>query len=571
LRVFQRVIQLADLISAQAGGLVGRKIVLRVIAFLGGFGEFVGKLVGTLGLREGVGNGFVTIGLGVGQILLGLLKIALGFDQHLVCLDKFGLRGVPAVSVGVPVGDKRVDLVLDENKVHNTHGERRDNGQNKTDANQHGGFNFQQTKPLAWPCQRRLHFSKTLFPPSWTREDSRPIRPVMKLNHGLHLAYCTNIHRGETWRETFNALKSNTLAVRERVCPRDPFAIGLRLSNQAAMKLSDPKAFLEFQRWLEQNSCYVFTINGFPYGQFHDTRVKEQVYAPDWTSQERLTYTNLLFDLLVKLLPAGIAGSVSTVPGSFKEFIQTDEQEKIIRKNLWRCVEHIARVAEKSNRELHLGLEPEPLGLLENSAETIRFFEQLRSEHPNDLRLDEHLGINYDTCHFAIEFEEPHNAIAALQNAGIKISKIHLSSALKTRATGEARSALKYFADDVYLHQVVARDENGKSRFYRDLPDALADNSQSIIRNPQLEEWRIHFHVPLHTPAAPPFENTNDHLLGVLDLLAKNPKFCSHLEMETYTWEVLPPELKTRSVVEQLAAEYGWTLARLAERGLANR
>jgi hypothetical protein len=393
----------------------------------------------------------------------------------------------------------------------------------------------------------------------------------MKLNHGLHLAYCTNIHRGESWRETFGSLKTHTLAVRERVCPRTPFAIGLRLSHQAAMELYDPKKLLEFQRWLEKNSCYVFTINGFPYGQFHGARVKEQVYAPDWTSNARLAYTNLLFDLLAKLLPAGIEGSVSTVPGSFKEFIRTSEQQKLIRENLWRGVEYISRLSEKSKRKLHLGLEPEPLGLLENSAETIQFFEQLRDKHKNDPRLGEHLGVNYDCCHFAIEFEEPQNAIAALQNAGIKISKIHLSSALKTRATKEARAALKHFADDVYLHQVVARGANGKLKFFRDLPDALADNSKSEIKNSKFPEWRIHFHVPLHAPAILSFENTNDHLLGVLDWLAENPKFCSHLEMETYTWEVLPPELKSRSVVEQLVAEYDWTLARLAERGLASR
>jgi hypothetical protein len=393
----------------------------------------------------------------------------------------------------------------------------------------------------------------------------------MKLNHGLHLAYCTNIHRGESWRETFGSLKTHTLAVRERVCPRTPFAIGLRLSHQAAMELYDPKKLLEFQRWLEKNSCYVFTINGFPYGQFHGARVKEQVYAPDWTSNARLAYTNLLFDLLAKLLPAGIEGSVSTVPGSFKEFIRTSEQQKLIRENLWRGVEYISRLSEKSKRKLHLGLEPEPLGLLENSAETIRFFEQLRDKHKNDPRLGEHLGVNYDCCHFAIEFEEPQNAIAALQNAGIKISKIHLSSALKTRATKEARAALKHFADDVYLHQVVARGANGKLKFFRDLPDALADNSKSEIKNSKFPEWRIHFHVPLHAPAILSFENTNDHLLGALDWLAENPKFCSHLEMETYTWEVLPPELKSRSVVEQLVAEYDWTLARLAERGLASR
>ena len=391
----------------------------------------------------------------------------------------------------------------------------------------------------------------------------------MESNHGLHLAYCMNIHRGETWRETFDALKKSALAVRERVCPRDPFAIGLRLSCQAARELCDPKNTLEFQRWLGKNSCYIFTINGFPYGQFHGTRVKEQVYAPDWTSPARLAYTNLLFDLLAELLPAGIEGSISTVPGSFKEFIKTDDQKKLIRENVWRSVEHISHVSEKSKRKLHLGLEPEPLGLIENSRETIEFFAQLRSEHPNDPRLDEYLGVNYDTCHFAIEFEEPQNAIAALQQAGIKISKFHLSSALKTRATKEARAALNYFADDVYLHQVIARTQNSRLKFFRDLSDALSHHSPPATRHS--EEWRIHFHVPLHAPAAPPFENTNDHLLGVLDLLAENPKLCSHLEMETYTWEVLPPELKSRNVVEQLVAEYDWTLARLAERGLANR
>jgi hypothetical protein len=388
----------------------------------------------------------------------------------------------------------------------------------------------------------------------------------MKLNHDLHLAYCTNIHRGENWRETLASLKNHSLAVREKICPREPFAIGLRLSNQAAIELSDKKTLLQFQRWLEKNNCYVFTINGFPFGDFHGARVKEKVYLPDWTSPERLAYTNLLFDLLAEILPAGIAGSVSTLPGSFKEFTTTREQEMEIRKNIFRCVEHVSQLSEKSKRKLHLGLEPEPLGLFENSAETISFFEKVRAENKNDSRLKEFLGVNYDCCHFAVEFEEPQNALAVFQNAGIKISKIHLSSALKCQPTLAARQQLKKFADDVYLHQVIAREKNGKLKFYRDLPDALTRHSSLITRHST--EWRIHFHVPLHAPAIPPFENTNDHLLGVLDWLAKDPQLCSHLEMETYTWEVLPPELKSRSVVGQLAAEYDWTLARLKERGL---
>ncbi|MGB7768457.1 MAG: metabolite traffic protein EboE [Verrucomicrobiia bacterium] len=394
----------------------------------------------------------------------------------------------------------------------------------------------------------------------------------MRLNHGLHLAYSTNVHHGETWREIFDALNRHTLAVRERVCPQKPFAIGLRLGNRAARELSEPGALLEFQRWLGQNDCYVFTINGFSFGQFHGARVKEQVYLPDWTSPERLAYTNLLFDLLAKLLPAGVEGSVSTLPGSFKGFHLHADALKTIRYHLWQCIEHIAHLTGQTGRKLHLGLEPEPLCLLESSGETIQLFDRLRAEHPRDPRLAEHLGVNYDTCHFAVNFEEPQNAIPCLHHHGIRISKIHVSSALKVRPTAEARAALAAFADDVYFHQVVIRRPDGQRVIYTDLDEALAgepyEAQDTSFEN--LPEWRIHYHIPLHTPAAPPFETTNDHLLAVLDLLAENPALCSHLEMKTHVWEVLPPELKSRSVAEQLAAEYKWLLPQLAERGLAN-
>jgi hypothetical protein len=402
----------------------------------------------------------------------------------------------------------------------------------------------------------------------------------MKLNHGLHLAYCTNIHRGETWAETFDALKRYTLAVRDRVCPSQPYAIGLRLSHRAATELNDRPALVTFQRWLADNHCYVFTINGFPFGRFHGGRVKEYVYLPDWTSSERLAYTNLLFDLLAQLLPAGVEGSVSTVPGGFKELIREPSELAQIRNNIWHCVEHIARVSAQTGRALHLGLEPEPLCLLECSGEVIHFFDRIRAEHKNDPRLNQYLGVNYDTCHFAVEYEEPQNAIATLRQHQIKISKFHLSSALRVVPTAATRAALGAFTEDTYLHQVVVRRADGSRVIYRDLPDALSaepvisneatDSStpHSALRTPHLDEWRIHFHIPLHCPPTSAFDTTAGHILGVLDLLQVEPTLCSHLEMETYTWEVLPPDLKSQSVVEQLAGEYDWTLARLRERGL---
>lgn len=388
----------------------------------------------------------------------------------------------------------------------------------------------------------------------------------MKLSHGLHLAYCTNIHRGESWAQTFDALQKYTLAVRDRVASGKPYAIGLRLGAEAARELSDRSTLKSFRTWLDRENCYVFTINGFPYGRFHGGRVKEQVYAPDWTTRERLDYTNLLFELLAEILPEDMEGSVSTVPVSFKGFKLDERGARTARENLWRCVDHLEQLSRRSGRRLHLGLEPEPCCFLETTRETVAFFEQLRAERPGDLRLDEHLGVNYDCCHLAIEFEAPGEALNRLRRAGIKISKIHLSNALKVRPTLEVRRALKAFADDVYFHQTIERRPDGEVIRYGDLDEALV---ATLPDGPAGElEWRIHFHIPLHARPTTLFDTTADHLIGVLDHVKQSPFLCSHFEMETYTWEVMPPELKKRNVVDQLAGEYEWTLAALAQRGI---
>jgi hypothetical protein len=422
----------------------------------------------------------------------------------------------------------------------------------------------------------------------------------VKLRHNIHLAYCTNIHRGETWEQTFDTLQKYTLAVRDRVAPNQPYAIGLRLGDQASRQLSDRNTLASFQRWLDANNCYIFTINGFPYGSFHGTRVKEQVYAPDWTTNERVDYTNRLFDLLAEVLPSGVEGSVSTVPCSFKEFITTPGQVDAMRANLWRCVEHIARVSEKSGKMLHLGLEPEPLCYLETTAETVAFFNELRADRPKDERLNRHLGVNYDTCHLAIEFEDAAQSIRELQANNIKISKLHFSSALKVKPTKEARRALLSFVEPVYFHQVVAQwpedsmpanwnkdglpempaartgrtvnqtADNLRITRTKDLDLALAQSANlDNLSDAKLPEWRIHFHIPLHSRPTELFDTTTSQILGVIDLLAENPNLCHHIEMETYTWEVLPGPLKNRDVVDQLADEYAWTLEKLRARRLA--
>ena len=385
----------------------------------------------------------------------------------------------------------------------------------------------------------------------------------MQIKNGIHLAYCTNIHRGEGWNETFHGLNEYTLKVKEKVSQSDPFAIGLRLGYKAALELSETGSgnLDEFIKWLDHNNCYIFSINGFPYGQFHGSRVKEQVYSPDWTFDSRVEYTNLLFDILAKILPSGMSGSVSTLPGSFKEFIQDDTQQgNVIIENLARCGKHINDLIEKTGKDLHLGLEPEPLGWFENTPETLSFFKRFRNIHGDEF--DNVIGVNYDTCHLAIEYENAKESLLLLKNNNIKISKIHLSSALKLKPNQQTVDSLKEYQDDVYLHQVIARQQNGDLIRFKDLPDAIENFLKGNCND---DEWRVHFHIPLHASPDSLFDDTRDHIKDTLSVLSSDPEMCKHLEMETYTWEVLPNSMQSNSVVDQLSLEYDWTLNSLRE------
>jgi hypothetical protein len=392
----------------------------------------------------------------------------------------------------------------------------------------------------------------------------------MKLEAGIHLAYCTNVHRGENWAETFAALEQHVLPVRRRVANGKSYAIGLRLGQRAAVELAEPATLAAFQRWLDKHDSYVFTINGFPYGSFHGTRVKEQVYAPDWSTPERLAYTLQLFELLVQLGPKDAGGSVSTVPASFKGFVTNEPARiKAIFANLTACGRAIAALAQKTGRDLHLGLEPEPCCLIETSEETVAFFDEWRAREPAVDResLLQRIGVNYDCCHLGVEFESAKAALDRLARAGLRLSKLHLSSALRVKPDAAGRKALGAFNEPVYLHQVVVGNAQTGAvrRRFVDLPEALADSEPTRAD----DEWRVHFHVPLHAAPGTPFQDTRDHLAAALDWLAAHRGACTHLEMETYTWEVLPAGLRL-PIGDQLVREYAWTLDALAQRGLAN-
>lgn len=379
---------------------------------------------------------------------------------------------------------------------------------------------------------------------------------LIQRNPNIHLTYCLNVHPGETWADNLHAIRTHALAVRDRVAPDRPFGLGLRLSAEAARTLADPAELESFRNLLREENLYVFTINGFPYGRFHGARVKEQVYQPDWRDPRRRGYTIQLADILAGLLPDGAAGSISTVPGSFKPLIRNDSDRQCMAHMLCAVAEHLAGIERETGRLIHIGLEPEPSCFIETTDEFISFYRDtlLSCGESSEAVIRRHIGVCIDTCHVAVQFEDVRDVMDRYLADGVRISKIQISAALETANTADAREALRRFDEPVYLHQVRALRADGRLLGWTDLSEALAD----LPNHDDVERVRVHFHVPLFWEGDAIFRSTR----GVLhDSLA-----CDHLEIETYTFDALPSSWSGVSMEESIAREVGWAVARL--RGL---
>lgn len=385
---------------------------------------------------------------------------------------------------------------------------------------------------------------------------------IMKFNSS-HLSYCTNIHPAETWEKTKEVLETHVLAVRDRLRAsgalgaEEAFAIGLRLSAVAARELLAGDQLAQFKDWLEETNTYVFTINGFPYGSFHGTRVKEQVFKPDWADPARLDYTKDLFKILAVIAKPETGASVSTLPGSHKTFSTPDEP---ILRHLIELAHWLEELATETGHDFHLGLEPEPLGHFENTAETLKFFEHLHDAAQAPEVIRRRIGLNYDACHFALEYDPAGWALDVLTAAGIRISKIHLSSALALDPGDPAAlEAIRAFDEPVYFHQVLLRRGDGTVTRFADLPQFFTAVEGGEIDPTHFLEMRVHFHIPLDAEPATPLRSTRDQTREVLGWKKEHPDACQHYEIETYTWGVLPDGLQ-RPVEEQIAGEYLWVL-----------
>jgi hypothetical protein len=400
----------------------------------------------------------------------------------------------------------------------------------------------------------------------------------MYIQHSHHLTYCTNIHPGESWTEVFASLRRFAPALKAALSPSAPFGLGLRLSNRASIELGLSERLEQFRAWLQGEGLYVFTMNGFPYGGFHGRRVKEQVHQPDWTTPERVNYTQRLFRQLAALLPEGLEGGISTSPLSYKPWLPGDSERAAAFE---RAVGHILSIVDflqqheqERGQYLHLDIEPEPDGLLENSREVVEFFERRLlprgvdyfaprfRAHEAEAIVRRYVNLCYDVCHFAVAYESPAETLRRFSRGGIRIGKVQISAALKlmlptVQDQREAiRQELRPFNESTYLHQVVARDSSGRLLQYPDLPPALLR-----LHDTRVEEWRCHFHVPIFLEDYGSLRSTQSDIIEILDIQRSAP-FTRHLEVETYTWEVLPPDLRG-DLLSSIEREMRWALERL--------
>jgi hypothetical protein len=392
----------------------------------------------------------------------------------------------------------------------------------------------------------------------------------MDLGDGLgHLTYSTLVHPGDTWEEMWDSLRTYVPQVKARVCPDRPFGLSLRISAASATTLAgDAFARAALKRFLREEDLYLYTVNAFPYGPFKGTVVKEQVYEPDWRSEERTTYTCAVADVLAAVCEDGISPSIQTPPLGFKPNVTGEAVVASYTDHVLRVAAHLVGLEQRTGRTVTLAIEPEPACFLETTDEVVAWFGDHLYTAGGARRLAElagvpvseataalrrHVGIVFDTCHQALEYEDIPASLAKLVAAGIPILKLQEAAAIRIPEVTQAEvDALRPYADTIYLTQTLER-RDGVMTQYLNLQDAFA----AWDADPGPREWRVHVHVPVFLDDLGPFRSTRDAIAAALQVHREQP-LSRHLEIETYTWDVLPDALKTGDIVDYVCRELEW-------------
>lgn len=397
----------------------------------------------------------------------------------------------------------------------------------------------------------------------------------MDLGGGLgHLTYSTLVHPGDTWEEMWDSLTRYVPQVKARVAPDKPFGVSLRLSAKSAAALTaDPGERAKLKSFLDDNDMYLYTVNAFPYGPFKNTEVKERVYEPDWRSDARAEYTMSVADILAECGGAHVNPSIQSPPLGFKPRVTGDDVVTAYTNQVTRVVAHLVGLEQRTGRTVTLALEPEPYCFLETTDEAIDYFtnhlyapanagslakQTGLSEADAAAALRKHLGMVFDICHQAVEFEDIGACLQNLADADIPVFKLQEAAAVMVpEVTQDIVDALKVYADTVYLTQTVERKDGEITRFLN-LEDAFA----AWEKNPGPREWRTHFHVPVFLEDLGEFKTTRFAIEDALAFHKKN-KLSPQLEIETYTWDVLPDHLKTGDIVDYVTRELEWVQSKL--------
>jgi hypothetical protein len=398
----------------------------------------------------------------------------------------------------------------------------------------------------------------------------------MNLGRLGHLSYSTLVHPGDDWEQMSQSLRTYVPRVKKRVSPNQPFGLSLRLAAPSAELLAkDSKTRQNLKNFIAENDLYLYTVNAFPYGTFKNAVVKEQVYEPDWRSEERTQYTMNVADVIADVAPEGVVTSIQTAPLGFKPRVTGPEVVNAYTENVLRVVAHLVGIEARTGKTIGLALEPEPYCYLDETDEAVAYFKnhiytgrsierlaKLANIPVSDaiMALRRHLGVVFDIGHQSVGFEDIPTSLQKLVDAGVPILKLQEVTAMRMpNVTNEVVEQLRRFAQTVYLTQTVEK-RDGKLTRYLNLEDAFA----AWERDPGPREWRTHFHLPVFLEdLGGEFRTTRSGLEDALRMHKEKP-LSGQLEIETYTWDVLPEHLKTGDIVDYVCREIEFVRDQLA-------
>ena len=381
-----------------------------------------------------------------------------------------------------------------------------------------------------------------------------------------NLTYSTLVHPGDTWEDMKASLQQYVPEVKKRISPDKPFGVSLRLANSSVETLmAQPQERAWLKKFLTDNDLYIFTINAFPYGPFKNVVVKENVYEPDWTTDQRTKYTMNIADILAEVTREVDEPTIQTAPLAYRPKVTDQAYQDKFNENIYRVIAHLMNLEKRTGRRIKLAVEPEPYCFLETIPETVEWFQrkiyslqaaqQISKISGNPLSevfgaVRRYLGVVLDICHQSVEFEDITGDIELLSQAGIPIFKLQEAAALRVdNVTPEIVEELKKYTGTIYLSQTTEL-RNGVITRFLNLEDAIA----AWEKDPGPREWRTHFHVPVFIDSLGPFKTTRSGIDDALRVHAKTP-LSNHLEIETYTWDVLPAHLKTGDITEYVVRE----------------